>query len=306
MEDLAFYMDNIAQITIISYNSAMKNRAKFAFSKEVQHIFSYFTRLFGIRIVFFSYDGQELSAGDNLPRCKYCTLLREKLGFEKICHKLDRQQQQLAASTRKLVAYKCHGGMNEAVLPVYNSGNLIGFVMIGQFRLSDKLDQTIKKKWQRKFGTDEIQQAFTQAPVYTSDSVDNILGLFTILVEFIVSHRLIDIKRHGPVQQIIEYLEEHPQETLSISDAADLIFKSPSTFSHLFKEVTGQSFRQYQIQKKIEQAEKLFRNKPHITIKEAAYLLGYDDALYFSKLYKRHRGISPRQYLIAKSASSSI
>jgi len=92
----------------------MSRTAKFIFQKDVQEIFNYFTRFLGIRIVFFSYDGQELTAGDDRLKCKYCRLLREKLGFENICIRLDREKQILAKKKRALITYKCHGGMIEA------------------------------------------------------------------------------------------------------------------------------------------------------------------------------------------------
>jgi AraC-like DNA-binding protein len=274
----------------------MSRTAKFIFQKDVQEIFNYFTRFLGIRIVFFSYDGQELAAGDERPKCMYCRLLREKLGFESVCRKLDREKQLLAEKEGTLVTYQCHGGMVEAVLPIYNVNKLIGYVMIGQFRNKNKMPTNIKKNWQNKFKNDELEKAFFDTPYYSKTQTDDITGLFSVMVKFITSQHLINMQRYNTINKIINYLQEHPEETLTVANAAELIHISPSSFTHLFKEATGQSFRQYQIHNKIQAAKKMIENDRNMQISDIAYKLGYEDPLYFSKVFKKIVGVSPSKF----------
>ena len=275
----------------------MSRTAKFIFQKDVQEIFNYFTRFLGIRIVFFSYDGQELTAGDERPKCMYCRMLREKLGFEGACIKLDREKQLLAEKEGALITYQCHGGMVEAVLPIYNVNKLIGYVMIGQFRNKNKMPANIKKDWQNKFKNNELEKAFSSTPYYSKTQTDDITGLFSVMVKFITSQHLINMQRYNTIDKIINYLQEHPEETLTVTDAAELIHISPSGFTHLFKEATGQSFRQYQIYNKIEAAKKLIENDRRMSVSEIAYKLGYEDPLYFSKVFKKLAGVSPSKFM---------
>ena len=116
----------------------MNYSIKFIFKKEANRIFNVFTNLFDIRIAFFSSSGKELSVGKNKPICSFCSLLRERLDLEIKCLDLDRKKRLEAAQQKKLIVYQCHGGMPEAIRPIYIEDELIGFVMIGQFRTSGK------------------------------------------------------------------------------------------------------------------------------------------------------------------------
>jgi AraC-like DNA-binding protein/ligand-binding sensor protein len=275
----------------------MSQSVKFIFQQDAQRIFRYFTRTFGIRIVFFSSDGQEINVGDNRPPCRYCSLLRNTLGFEYKCHQTDRKKQLLAAANRRLVTYQCHAKMTEAIMPVYAAEKLIGFIMIGQFRISRKFEPP---KWlktsQNHVMLKQLAAAYREAPFYPPEMVKNILGLFAVLVEFIVGRHLINIKNSQPIERIIAYLDEHPEEMLSLTDAADLLRCSVSSLSHRFKETVNTSFKNYQLARKLDIADEYMDTQPELSIAQIARRLGFKDPMYFSRLYKKYRGKSPRYH----------
>jgi AraC-like DNA-binding protein/ligand-binding sensor protein len=272
----------------------MSRSVKFIFQQDAQRIFRYFTRMFGIRIVFFSSDGQEVNVGDNRPPCRYCSLLRNTLGFEYKCHQTDHKKQLRAAASRRLVTYQCHAKMTEAVMPVYAAEKLIGFIMIGQFRIHRTLKLPIWLKSQGHAIVKQLAAAYKNAPFYPPEMVENILGLFTVLVEFIVSRHLINIKNSQSIEHIIAYLDEHPEEMLSLPEAADLLRCSVSSLSHRFKEAANTSFKNYQIARKLDAADEYMNTHPELSIAQITRQLGFKDPLYFSRLYKKYRGKSPR------------
>lgn len=285
-------MDFLANNAIITF---MSQSVKFIFQQDVQRIFRCFTKLFGIRIVFFSYDGHEINVGDNRPPCRYCSLLRTTLGLEYKCHQTDKKKQLLATNRRQLVAYQCHAKMTEATMPVYAAEKIIGFIMIGQFRTQRKFKPPAwLKNSQNQTTLKQLAAAYTKAPFYPPKMVENILGLFAILVEFIVTRHLINMKSNQVIEYIIAYLNEHPEEMLSLTDAADLLRCSVSSLSHRFKETAGTSFKNYQITLKLDAADEYMRTSPELSISQIAQKLGFNDPLYFSRLYKKYRGASPR------------
>lgn len=75
-------------------------------------------------------------------------------------------------------------------------------------------------------------------------------------------------------------------------EAANLCSMSPFRFSRGFKEVFGISFREYIIRYRLRQACHLLKN-PNATITEVAYAVGFSDVSHFSKMFKRHLGVSP-------------
>jgi len=58
---------------------------------------------------------------------------------------------------------------------------------------------------------------------------------------------------------------------------------------------TGTTPKQFILQKRINNAETLLQNKQY-NIKEIAQIIGYDNPLYFSRIFQRTKGISPSEY----------
>lgn len=70
---------------------------------------------------------------------------------------------------------------------------------------------------------------------------------------------------------------------------------NPSYLGQLFRKHTHLSLNQYIIQKRISVAANLIRNDASLTVKDIAMAVGYDDPLYFSRIFKRHTGFAPTE-----------
>ena len=264
------------------------------FQKDVQRIFHHFSELLGLRTTFFAPDGCQLSVGHEKPNCTYCQMLRKKLDYREICDAFDDGKREEAGLRRDLISYECPGGMIGATAPIISGGNVLCFVMIGQFRQSDELPSTIEQLWQDRYHNSELHDAYLDTPFYDHQKINDIMALLGMMVKYIASQNMIQIS-NSPVNPLLQYIDDHPEEMLSLQEAATLVHRSVSSLSHLFKKATGKGFRQYQIEKRLDKAEEYFRTHPHLSVAQIALKLGYEDPLYFSKLYKKHRGVPPIQ-----------
>ena len=95
---------------------------------------------------------------------------------------------------------------------------------------------------------------------------------------------------------IIHYIEENIDKQLSLTEVARLVGNSNSYVSHLFKKNLDKSFSQIVIEMKLNKADDYFRIMPDLSISEVAYKSGYEDPLYFSRIYKKYRKISPKEF----------
>lgn len=77
-------------------------------------------------------------------------------------------------------------------------------------------------------------------------------------------------------------------------EAANLCSMSPFRFSRGFKEVFGISFREYIIRYRLREACRLLKN-PYASVTDVAFAVGFSDVSYFSKMFKRHIGVSPSE-----------
>lgn len=265
---------------------------EFVFHPQVEAIFDHFCDLHDVRIGFYSAAGGELRVGEARPNCRYCHLLQRSLGYLDVCIQLDRQRRAEAKSLRSgILSYQCHGGMTEAVMPVRVGDRLIGFVMIGQFRTKASPPAVIVRKAKARRVAGRLLDAFAQTPRVSPDQARHLLGLFELLVQFIAEHRMIQLK--DVIGPLLARLREHPEERMPLSTAAAMVGRSPTTLSHLFRRTLGKSFRQVRIETALDKADDLFRSNPDMRVSEVAARLGFDDPLYFSRLYRKHRGFPP-------------
>jgi len=267
-------------------------------NQQVSDIFNLYTQLHEIRISFFSPDGK-LIYPDRVgrPNCRHCIMLRETLGMESKCRELDHEMMRVAFEQRDMITYTCHAGMREATAPVIVEGHLAGYVMLGQFRSEAAPERSpYNEVWKKEQKNNELQKAYMQTAVFPEHKIETLLSMFRHLLELIISGQLIHHKDYDLIQPVIERMHETPAQGLALEEAAILTGRSTSTVSRLFRKVTGYSFKQYQVLQRLERAALLLKTRKTRPVSEIAKTVGYDDALYFSRAFRKHYNCSPSEY----------
>ncbi|GGD79525.1 AraC family transcriptional regulator [Paenibacillus nasutitermitis] len=98
------------------------------------------------------------------------------------------------------------------------------------------------------------------------------------------------------VHKSIEFFKTHYSEKISVEQVAASLQLDRKYISALFKKATGLPPQQYLLQYRMERAEEMLV-KGIYTIGEVARSVGYQDALHFSKMFKKVKGASPKHYL---------
>ena len=219
-----------------------------------------------------------------------------------LCTEIDEEMCRRCTRSEKPVSYRCHAGIEEAVAPLYVNGQLIGYAMIGQFRTTDNIDPAILPKAQ-KYGVEkELCIAFSHLPCFSREQADNILGLFSTLMDYILIKELVSVKGGRIIGRVLVYIEEHLSQKIGIRDAAQSVGQSISTVSHQLKHTTGKTFTQHLNEARVQRAEEHIRQSPECSIQEISEQVGYSDPFYFSRVYRQHRGMSPSRFRATLSA----
>lgn len=106
-----------------------------------------------------------------------------------------------------------------------------------------------------------------------------------------------ETKNEHLVNYIINYIEKNynNNEVLDLNTISQQLNMNPIYLNRIFKKVVNMTIHQYIIIYRMQKACALFDQKKY-TISEVSNMVGFSDPLYFSRLFKRYKGSSPKNY----------
>jgi AraC-like DNA-binding protein len=137
-------------------------------------------------------------------------------------------------------------------------------------------------------------------------------GILHELIAWIIrDHRAEELRRDRepsgyspPIVKVMDWLAQHLDENVSVSDLADVAGLSPSHFRRGFHREVGSSPRDYVTQMRLERAKRLLAETDR-TITEMAFELGFSTSAYFTAVFHRVTGMTPTQFRRAHAVSSA-
>ncbi|MCZ8520468.1 MULTISPECIES: response regulator transcription factor [Paenibacillus] len=103
------------------------------------------------------------------------------------------------------------------------------------------------------------------------------------------------LHREPKLQAIDEFILRQLSENISSVDMAAHLYMNPSYFSRYFKRLTGENFTDYVNGLKMKIASKRLESADD-SVEQVALALGYSDRTYFSKVFKKYVGVTPREF----------
>lgn len=97
------------------------------------------------------------------------------------------------------------------------------------------------------------------------------------------------------VEKVRQYIDQHISEELSVEKLAQMAYMSMNHLTKSFKKKYGRTVIDYIIDHRLTLAESLLRDSTK-TVTMIADEVGYFDYVYFSKLFKKRFGMTPRDY----------
>ncbi|MDO4293717.1 MAG: response regulator [Eubacteriales bacterium] len=152
-------------------------------------------------------------------------------------------------------------------------------------------------------GESVISDIFRDRPngyrsLYELSRVDQIMDWLAVLRDGLCrsfsSHNR-DYKHHV-VTNVKKYISAHVTEKLTLNKVAEVFSISPNYLSILFSKYSDVGFNDSINQSKIDAAKKMLRGG-EMKIYEISDVLGFESAFYFSRVFKRLEGVSPRDYM---------
>lgn len=113
----------------------------------------------------------------------------------------------------------------------------------------------------------------------------------------------------GPVndqarlQRIVSYIDLNLHNKITQAEVAELCGLSGFQFSRFFKRLTGITFQEYLIKRRINEAMRLLAN-PKVSITDVCFTVGFRDLSYFTRTFQRYVGKPPSRYRLEATESA--
>lgn len=250
--------------------------------KEVEEVFTLFSKLFGVRIIFFDRNNEHVKEIDVAGDSPYCRTMRKKKLFNEKCILSDKENLKIA-SKKKIHIYKCHASLTEGIIPLYNNKQYLGAIMFGQI-----LEEKDKP-------SSSYNKLLIRLPCYSKEYIENIANLILRTGHYLLVNEFIKLKQDGWQEKMFSYIEKNIDKKIKTKDIADFLGRSVSFLTHNCWNTLGVSPMKCVLKMKMEEAKTLLENN-NAKIKEVALKTGYYDEFHFSKVFKSYTGVSPSHW----------
>ena len=196
--------------------------------------------------------------------------------------------------------YRCHAGICEAVMPLYDKKNPLAYLIFGCYLD----DSPIEAQWERTRplmawwpqGPDALKDAFFQFRQYSSQEIQAYAETLEALSAYIRLKGMILTTEQTDAQRLELFLDQHYMEKLSLASISKQLHIGRTKLCALAKELSeGETLSYLIAQRRINAAKRLLlqSNKP---ISAVAEEVGISDYNYFSKVFRSMTGTTPSAF----------
>ena len=231
---------------------------------------------------------------EDLP---FCAVLARVPKAHSICSHCNEVANQHCREKKTVHSYHCHANLIEIVYPVFYDNVYVGHLTAGQLRSPTK---TISEKYLLQLAElVEKDPVYLKKKYYLNSKIEEgeIEGakiILELLANKLISEGIFSLSSNDVVAQVEQYIIDHISDNLTLDQIAANSYLNPSYLSSFYHKHTGHTLSNFIQHTRNMKAHYLFSNTD-LSISEVAHSIGYDDANYFTKVFKKEFGYPPRE-----------
>lgn len=140
-----------------------------------------------------------------------------------------------------------------------------------------------------------IQELQLQRTNYEDLLNMNLRHIFLIINRYLKEENAVGTEMLDEVERATHYFNEHYNQQIVIEDYAKERAMTANRFIQSFKKITKFTPMQYILSLRMTNAMNLI-DTTNYNMTQIAYAVGYDNSMYFSRVFKKHTGMTPTEY----------
>lgn len=232
---------------------------------------------------------QQSQINESIQRYKAVNLKDSSYPYEK--------EKELINQVKKGDSQAANAVLNDLLgYVLFSHGNSLEFIKPRAIELCTLLSRTAIEGGAPTDSILKLNNHFLQN-LQKIDSMDTLCQKLQEVVETFSESMFnhIPTKNGEVIKRALSYIYDHFNTQLTLEEVAESVHLHPSYFSSILKKSTGSSFKEYLNMVRIEESKRLLTNTD-ISIIDIAIAVGFEDQSYFSKVFKKYTGLTPKQF----------
>lgn len=267
------------------------------YNKEFTELLENFYTLTGIRVVLFDETYTELVSYPS-DKTTFCNTMKKIPSFCQNCAISDRNSFEKAKITKKLTVFTCHAGLTEAAVPVMKNDKIIGYLMFGQITNEKNKDiffQHMREICSSYETNNNIDKLIRKIKYRNQKQIQSAAKILEACTSYIQYKEMVYLSKKHLMDSIEEYIDNHISEDICVDNLCkEFKLSRRSLYTHTKQYING-GIATFIRQKKLNHAKHLLRTTD-MKIADVASASGFSDYNYFLRIFKKHFGISPKQF----------
>lgn len=193
----------------------------------------------------------------------------------------------------------CYAGVGEFVYPITKSGDTVAFISVSGYICDNSFDKATHFARKNGLPPSEIaalMEKHLTREIPKKDFIDSIINPLVFMLESMLENPQEPAGDDCIIyHKMLRYITENCHSKITMAELSEKFNYSVSTLSHLFTKKSGKSLPCYIDDLRICEAKWHLANS-NASIAEIAYFLGYTSSNYFSTVFKKKCGITPKKY----------
>lgn len=226
---------------------------------------------------------------------KYCAMIHEKEVRRVVCRRCDRDLLAKCRAQGRAVMHVCHAGLVDLGLPIMHENKIIAYLILGQFRTEESFPKLQKPELFSDEELARLKLLYDARPIFDNKKIESIANVAMMMVRYILFENMLMPKYDPSFDRALAFINENFERSLTVSEISKAAIIPKSSLYKMFHTHFNCTVNEYINSKRIEKAEELLING-NLSVEEISEKFGFSTQQYFSKVFKRFKGVSPAQF----------
>lgn len=253
----------------------------------------------GINLALVKEDFSPFCDNNRTPN-SYCGRIHSSRQGKNACKCSDIKLLEKCRQTGTSQTHICHAGLMDVGIPIIYGKDILGYIILGQMKHDGDFEPL--KEYIGKLGLDplEMKQYYDALPFFEHDRIRSIAEIAGMLAKHLLLENLLRPSSNANIEKAEIFIGENLSKNLSVKYISKSIGVSKSVLYKNFRESFDCTISEYINQKRIEKACELLEHS-NLSVEEISQKTGFSSSSYFTRMFKKYKGIAPLRYRKAQS-----